>query len=193
MERGSSHPTPLIVEAYRDYDPPCDVKRIITVLLRYVPSESLLGLGSIVLTNSSALPRDGRRQKTWSRGRKVRIADALGLYYRTTRHSEASIRIFVDNILRRYPKRLFWIRPLLNLQFSDVLYHEVGHHIHATRRPEFREKEDVADKWKAKLNRNFLSSRYWYLFPVALVLKLMIDLGGDLRSLLRRFRKVTAT
>lgn len=102
---------------------------------------------------------------------------------------KANVRILVDNILRSYPKRLLWFGPLLNLRFSDVLYHEIGHHIHATRRPEFRGKEDVADKWKEKLNRKFFSSRYWYLFPLALVAKLIVDIAGDVKRLVGRFRR----
>ena len=36
-------------------------------------------------------------------------------------------------------------------------------HIHATRRPEYRGKEDVADKWKKKFNAKFTAGRYRYL------------------------------
>jgi hypothetical protein len=190
-ESGQKRPTPEIVVVYRDYIPPCDVRRILSVLLRYVPSENLVGLKSIVVTNSDALSRDERRQKTWSRNRKIRSADALGLYYKSTPHSGATIRIYVDNILRTYPKSLLWVRPLLNLYFGDVLYHELGHHIHATLRPEYRGKEDVADKWKRKFSSKFISSRYWYLFPVAIVIKLVVDLTGDVRALIRKFATKT--
>jgi len=117
----------------------------------------------------------------------IRIVDALGLYYRATPHSGATIRILVDNILRTYPKSFLWVTPMLNIYFSDVLYHELGHHIHATRRPEYRGKEDVGDKWKATLSRKFFASRYWYLFPVAIVVKLIADLAGDVRALARKF------
>ena len=42
----------------------------------------------------------------------------------------------------------------------DVLFHEIGHHIHATIRPEFREREDVADIWKVRLDQHYLRSRH---------------------------------
>jgi hypothetical protein len=100
-KQGTKRPIPEIVEAYQDFNPPCDVKRIMTLLLRYVPSEDLVGLKSIVLTNSGGLTRDQRRQKTWTRKHMIRIADALGLYYRATPNSGATISILVDNILRR--------------------------------------------------------------------------------------------
>jgi len=33
-------------------------------------------------------------------------------------------------------------------------------------RPEHLEKEDVADRWAGKLNRDFIRKRYWYLLPL---------------------------
>ena len=33
----------------------------------------------------------------------------------------------------------------------DVFFHEIGHHIHHSIRPEFREREDVADVWMVRL------------------------------------------
>jgi hypothetical protein len=44
-----------------------------------------------------------------------------------------------------------------------VLFHEIGHHVHATVRPEFREKEDIADDWGKKLTGNYIFNRYWYV------------------------------
>jgi len=179
---------PEIVEAYRDYDPPCDVKGIISLLLRHVPRENLVGLTTILLTNREALSRDRRRKKTWSRNHKIRVADALGLYCGATTRAGATIHLHVDNILRSYPKSFLWFKPMLNVCFSDVLYHELGHHVHATRRPEYRGKEDVADTWKRKFNREFISARYWYLFPVAVVAKLIVFVVGDIRAVVRKFR-----
>jgi hypothetical protein len=34
---------------------------------------------------------------------------------------------------------------------APVLFHEIGHHIQAAIRPEFQEREDVADRWQVKL------------------------------------------
>ncbi len=188
MTQGPGHPQPEIIEAYRDYVPPCNAKRIVETLLRYVPPEYLLGLRSIVLTNSSGLSRDRRREKTWSRNHKVRMAESLGSYTRATRNSAASIQILVDNIVDSFPRFVLCVAPLRNIFFADVLYHEVGHHIHATRRPEYREKEAVAEAWSAKLSRDFIQSRYWYLFPVVLPLGLAINLGKDAVKFVRKLR-----
>ncbi len=57
----------------------------------------------------------------------------------------------LDRDLRRqYIARVetgWWLRiPLIREgKIADVLFHEIGHHIHFTCRPEYREKEDVAD------------------------------------------------
>lgn len=46
---------------------------------------------------------------------------------------------------------LVWIPLLREISIGEVLYHELGHHIHACARPEHREKEDVADDWGRKM------------------------------------------
>jgi len=43
-----------------------------------------------------------------------------------------------------------------------VLYHELGHHVHYFIRPEYKEKEDVADDWRNRFMANFLRKKYWY-------------------------------
>jgi len=55
---------------------------------------------------------------------------------------------------------------LRDLVFGHVLFHEVGHHIHRTIRPEHTEREDVADTWAGKLSANFIRKRYWYALPL---------------------------
>jgi hypothetical protein len=44
-----------------------------------------------------------------------------------------------------------------------VLFHEIGHHIHFAVRPESREKEDVADVWKVRLQRNYHQQRFSWI------------------------------
>lgn len=59
-----------------------------------------------------------------------------------------------------------WLPLLRNIGFGLVLFHELGHHIHHTIRPEYTEKEDVAENWAAKLTVNLIRKRYWYLVPL---------------------------
>lgn len=72
---------PQVIESYKDYTPPIDAKAVVEKLLNHVPAKYLAGLGSVVLTNQTQLSHRRRRGKTWSRGRKYRHADALGLYH----------------------------------------------------------------------------------------------------------------
>jgi hypothetical protein len=149
-----------ILTCYRDYTPPYDVERIVRVLLRYVPEEHLAGLDCIVLTNSTST-RKLRRGKTWSRSRKVRMVECLGFYH------GRRIELLVDNILESLPASFMRWRIMRESQFGRVLYHEIGHYIHFTKRPEFREVEDVADEWGKRLMQGFVRRRYWYLRPFA--------------------------
>ena len=89
---------PTIVESFREFEPPSNFRRDVETLLRYVPLKYLVGLSTIVLTNCAALTRDKRRQKVWSRNRKVRLAEAAGSYSRAWKSSPATIWMYVDNI-----------------------------------------------------------------------------------------------
>jgi hypothetical protein len=43
------------------------------------------------------------------------------------------------------------IAPFREQAVAEVLYHEIGHHIHKVISPEHRKPEDVADEWQEKL------------------------------------------
>jgi hypothetical protein len=135
-------------------------------LLCTVPDKYLQGLDSVVLTKEANLPRRDRVGKVWSRRRKRSKSLILGRYHPRSRSSPAYIELRVDKIigmLRGAPYRI----PLLrHLGVGHVLFHEIGHHIHRTFRPEHKEKEDVADRWAGKLNVNFIRRHYWYAMPI---------------------------
>jgi hypothetical protein len=152
---------PKIVSRYSNYVPPFDPEPIVTRMVESVPPKYLVGLSEIVLTNSSGLSRQRRRSVTKSRSRKVRIRNARGLYHSAWNGRLAWIEIFVDNALEPWRKG-WWLKvPIVReIALKDVLFHEVGHHIHATVRPEFREREDVADVWKVRLDRHYLRHRH---------------------------------
>jgi hypothetical protein len=161
---------PTIVESYRDFEPPSNFRQDVETLLRYVPPKYLVGLKTIILTNRAGLTRDKRKQKVWSRNRKLRVADSLGSYSRAQKSSPATVWLYVDNIVRS--QDTWWKRaPLLrHLTSGDVLYHEIGHHIHTVHRPIHEGRENVAEDWSRKLKANFLRKHYWYLFPALYVL-----------------------
>ena len=90
----------------------------------------------------------------------MKIMDASGLYHQAWQGKQAWVEIFLDNVLERFENhwagRLGFLREA---EISDVLFHEIGHHIHFTVRPEHREKEDVADVWKVRLGKVYLRQR----------------------------------
>ncbi len=162
---GTENSQPQIVENYRDFVPPPKLKKLIEELLRSVPQNYLKGLKTIVLTNQTALTRNQRRQKIWNRKTKYRLAEARGAYYRSTPSSPATIWLYVDNILHSMPS--WWFRiPLLRVDpFATVLFHEIGHHIHAVHKPIYEGKENVAEDWSKRLCHRCYRRRYWYLVP----------------------------
>lgn len=166
-----SKPTlPEIVESYREFEPPSGFRRTIETLLQYVPPKYLIGLKSVVLTNRAGLTRNKRKQKVWSRNRKVRLAEALGSYSHSSKSSPSTVWLYVDNIVETGFASWYRIPILRYVVACNVLYHEIGHHIHAVRRPIHEEKENVAEDWSSKLGGNFYRKHYWYIYPFLYVL-----------------------
>jgi len=87
----------------------------------------------------------------------------LGRYHPKWNGKPPWIEVRVDKTLENYPQILLWIPLFRDLCLGMVFYHELGHHIHYVIRPEYKEKEDVADDWQTKLMRNFVRKNYWYL------------------------------
>ena len=165
---------PKVVAHFSDYKPPFDPVPIIERMLASVPPKYLVGLSEVVLTNSTGLSREMRRSVTKARGRKVRIVEARGLYRQAWQGKPAWIQIFVDNTLKGWEKgRWLNLSILRDILFGDVVFHEVGHHIHYTTCPEYREKEDVADTWMRKLKKQYLRRKYAWLIPLLPLLRLL--------------------
>lgn len=82
----------------------------------------------------------------------MKVVKTLGRYHRGEKGKNAWIEIFVDRIFDGW-ERGFWLKlPLVrDFLLAPVLFHEIGHHVHARIRPEFQEREDVADRWQVKL------------------------------------------
>ena len=167
---GSEFKRPIIIESYRTFDPPPNFKQCVETLLRYVPAKYLIGLKSVVLTNRAGLTGKKRKQKVWSRNRKVQLATALGSYSRATRTTSAEVWLYVDNIVGAGFACWYWIPVLRYIVASDVLYHEIGHHIHTAHLRVYEGRENIAEDWSRKLRRTFYRRHYWYLFPFLFVL-----------------------
>lgn len=152
---------PKIVNHYLNFKPPFPIDQIVADMVKAMPAEYVRGLSQIVLTNVSAQSRAARRAVTRSRGRKVKRIEALGLYHPAHGNQSAWIEIFVDNTFRKWDRGLWLHFRFLRISLvGDVFFHELGHHIHFTVRPEFNEREDVADKWKARLQRKYMQTRF---------------------------------
>jgi hypothetical protein len=167
------HAGPEIIENYRDYEPSPEVRKVVEELLETVPEKYLKGLKTIVLCNRAALTRDQRRQKIRGRGRQYRLAEARGAYYQATRSRPASVWLYVDNILKSSSSWEFRVPLVRYFNFSDVLFHEIGHHIHAVHVPVHDGKENVAEDWSRKLTQQFFRRHYWYLVPFRRPLRAM--------------------
>ncbi len=164
--------SPEVIVAFSDYEPRFDVASTVQHILNSIPRKYLIGLSAVVLTNSRALSRKRRNITLKSRQRRTGLGAAAGLYHAAAKSNPAWIEIFVDNVLRGWEKT-FWVRSRLFRESSlaDVLFHEIGHHIHRTIRPEYREREDVADVWKVRLQRNYHKQRFGWIRIVARFIK----------------------
>jgi hypothetical protein len=172
---------PRVIANFFGYAPPFEVVLTVERMLASVPPKYLIGLKEVVLTNSSGLPRRLRRSVTKSRKRKVRMVETLGLYHPAWRSGPAWIEIFVDNTLKR--SESLWLLRLNFLRegkIADVLFHEIGHHIHFTIRPEYQEKEDVADVWKVRLKKQYLRRRHPILQTICYPLRPLTRVFGQL-------------
>jgi hypothetical protein len=145
-----------VEEQYLGYTPPVRIHRSLRLLLRYVPEEYLRGLYRITLTNSENLR--SVRGKITSEKRRFRPAECQGLYRR------GHIFLVIDRIFIQYPELFLLVSPFKTYVIGEVLYHEIGHHIHRLEEPGYRtDKEIEADEWRDKLMQWFLRKRYWYL------------------------------
>lgn len=166
-----------VVEFYRDYTPRRSYAPYVCDLLKCVPKQNLAGLDRVVLTDAAGQPRRERRKKTYSRKRKVSLIEAYGFYQPAWHHDRAHIQLYIDRIFpppRVEPTRYMrFISPLMRPAYiraslGRVLYHEIGHHIHAEQRPEHREAENVADMYMFRLMKRLLIRRFYFLPPAIL-------------------------
>lgn len=164
-----------IVEQYDNYRPPVRLYGSLELLLRYVPEEHLEGLHTIIVTNSEYM-RKALKGKLTRDKKRFRPAECRGLY------GKGQILLMVDQIC---DVELFMIIPPVRTFFiGEVLYHEIGHHIHAMQQPGFKkEKEAFADEQRDELMKIFLNKHYWYLRGV---LKLFAPL---IRPLYRKLQR----
>jgi len=165
-----------IEEYYKDFSCPFSAKRTVKILLLEIPKKYYNNLGKVMLTNSTGLNRKARRGTTLARGKKYKLSECRGWYNQEWKGKPAEIVILVDNALKGIPKWMLFLPSFKSLVLSDILFHELGHHIHYTKIPEYNEREDVADKWKSRLSRSYYLRKYWYtiiIFALLVLLKIL--------------------
>jgi hypothetical protein len=156
---------PRIVLAFQNYEPPFDSEKMIRRMLAVVPANYLWGLHSIVLTNVQALSRKSREQKAAGR-RRVALKETLGYYTEAWKGEPARVTLLIDNLEKKWGRNWLRFGLLRDAPLAELLFHEVGHHIHRLHIPEYDGGENVAEKWSKKLWGKYMRSRYWYLVAV---------------------------
>jgi len=182
----ANNPKIEICESYKDFLPPSWIRRSVTRLVDGVPEKYVSGLHSVTLTNTDGLNHRRRRQKTISRKRKVSVIECRGLYHQKWQGKPATIELFVDKIIHRWPVIVLKVPLFQDLLLADVLYHELGHHIHKTSAPEHREREDVAEDWQKKLGRHYFRQKYKWLKPFRIIRKPIVALLLKITKLIQR-------
>ncbi|MCP4570413.1 MAG: hypothetical protein GY841_22755 [FCB group bacterium] len=142
-----------VIEEYKNWEPPVRLKRVVERILKVLPPDKLVGIGTVVLTNASGLNRVRRREKSRSRKRSLSLEAIGGFYHHAHKGKPAWIELFIDNTFVNQPPCAWRLPFWRNWVIGCMLCHEIGHHIHFTMKPEFRECEDVADDWGLKLVR----------------------------------------
>lgn len=144
------------------------IRASVARILAETPPQYLAGLRQVTLSEATALTGRAKRERLSAAGRKVPVQKCLGLYHRKHHGRPASIELFVDNIARGWPRSFFIVPPIADFVIARTLFHELGHHLHATSAREFREPEVVAEEWQRRLGRAYFRRKYSYLRPLVL-------------------------
>ncbi|HEU4712951.1 MAG TPA: hypothetical protein VFS76_15360 [Pyrinomonadaceae bacterium] len=157
-----------IIEEYEDYTPPVRVSTAVELLMKHVPPEHVEGLRKVVLTNSARVLKTHKGKYTFD-GKRMRAADLRGFY------GNGHICLIMDRILDHYPQSFLLVPMIKTLAIGEILYHELGHHIHERAEPGFRDnREAVADEWSDELLISFFEKHYWFLAKILLAYKKLL-------------------
>lgn len=156
----------VVEENYKGYVPPPGLTLRVEKAITYVPPQYLTGLSHVTLTNADALPRAKRRRKH----RGGRSANEVRGYYAQPKNGGPPyIVIFVEHVFpsNAKPNRMQYESHMLNL--VHVLYHEIGHHVHLTKKREYGGKERIADDYAFEFQKRYLCRRGPILLVLAVV------------------------
>lgn len=169
-------------EDFDGYVPPSWFGPTVGRLLDSLRPEHLMGLSSIVLTESAKTARVKTHRKG---GRKFGPNHRLGFYRPAWRGEPPAIFLIVDNILGQERP---WLQFGRDFTVAEVLFHEVGHHLNAKVGPLSRNEEGSAEAWRRKLWRLHCQKRYRHLRPLLRPLRLVHAVVSRLAQRGRRRR-----
>jgi hypothetical protein len=150
-----------IVEDYADYTPPAWVRPTVERLLASLSTAHLNGLSAIVLSDGATATE-----------RKVRVARRnrhgifIGRYHHAWKQDSAWIEIVVDRTIDRVPRRYHGVQFIRDFVIGEVLFHEVGHHLHFAIGSAERGGEESAEDWAMRLAVVHFGKRYGHLRPI---------------------------
>lgn len=171
------------MQVYENYKKlsPTGVRERIERMIRMVRPEYLVGLDSVVLTDSDTQ----KSERTWRlKGKKFSSQRCYGIYHPSSKEREAWIEILLDNILASSHSLLMHFAVAQDVAIASTLYHEIGHHIEAMTVKGRLNRETAAETWVSKLGRPYFRRQYWYLLPVISPARFVV-------RVLRRRTKVT--
>ena len=119
-----------IHESYKVFVPPPWFRPTVERLLISLRAEHLGRLQSVVLTDSASIGRGKTRRVE---GKKYDRNSCRGFYHREWHGEPAWIQLVTDNIVAGYAASpLLRLQPFRDQAVAEVLFHEVGHHLHTT-------------------------------------------------------------
>ena len=132
---------------------PLDVEALVRKLLHKIPSDHLLGLGSIILVDQVTHKRD---QKSG------------GLYWQRKGNELAKIEIGIATIYKGMPRFIFFLPFITKFMLANVLYHEIGHHSqYLTHGITKKEGENFAEKFKKEMLKKTFFLWRLFLLPIS--------------------------
>ncbi|MFH2059054.1 MAG: hypothetical protein ABIJ59_09140 [Pseudomonadota bacterium] len=117
-------------------------------MIAIVPATDIVGLDKIVIKNE--VSKEYQKQND--------IVEAF--YYQDNEKKKNHIEVFIKNILNRsIPEYAFNIYPEIGgLLLSEIIYHEIGHHVHFNRR------HGVKKKKYEKFAKKYSTAGYYLYF-----------------------------
>jgi len=141
--------------------PVVNARKIVERLLLSVPPQHLEGLEAVVLCDTASFKENYGDEEKLSIARYIRAKGGECLPW---------IEILIDKIFAGFPSYVLRISFVSDLILSEHLYHEIGHHIQNPQSPNDEESEATAEKWRKKLQKQYLLRKYWYMvIPLALI------------------------